>query len=163
MYLMNVYIGSDHSGFKLKTCILNEFKGVVLKQNHKDIVNYINLVDVCCLYGETCDYPDSVVEVCDMVKEDKGSIGILITDTGIGMSIVANKINGISCALCHNEYMAEMSKKHNNSNILALGERIINKEMAFKILLTFINNEFEGNIHIQKLNKIIGIENNYIY
>ena len=103
---MNIYIGSDHGGFEMKQKILNEFKNISEINN---IRNNINFVDSFCIDGKRCDYPDCAVEVCKRVKEDEGSIGILICGTGIGISMAANKIKGIRCALCYNVYTAEMA------------------------------------------------------
>lgn len=147
---MNIYIGSDHSGYKLKNEIILNFK---LENN--EYKEKINFVDVFCVNGERCDYPDCAKEVCKMVLEDKGSIGIVICETGIGISIASNKIKGINCALCYNKYTGMMAKKHNNANIIALGGRVINKDTALKIIYNFLNNDFEGGKHIQRLNKLI--------
>ncbi len=110
---MNIHIGSDHAGFLLK----EDIKYNLMKNNE------YNLVDHGTFTQDSVDYPDFAKSVSKEVLQEKNSIGILICGTGIGISIVANKIRGIRCALCLNEKMAELSRQHNNANILALSAR----------------------------------------
>jgi ribose 5-phosphate isomerase B len=110
---MNIHIGSDHAGFLLK----EDIKYNLTKNNE------YNLIDHGTFTQDSVDYPDFAKSVSKEVLQDNNSIGILICGTGIGISIVANKIKGIRCALCLNEKMAELSRQHNNANILALGAR----------------------------------------
>ena len=124
-----IIIGSDHGGY-----ILKEF----IKQNIDD--SYI-IEDVGVYNSASCDYPDIAKRLCNqlLVKdEDIIKVGILICGTGIGMNIAANKIKGIRCALCTNSHMAKMARLHNNSNVLALGERIIGQSLALDIVKTFL-------------------------
>ena len=145
---MNIYIGSDHAGFELKEYIINNYK-----RNNINIINmgYYNNV-------KSVDYPDIAKIVCEKIIEDENnnikSNGILICGTGIGISIAANKFKNIRCALIHDMITSEFSKKHNNANIIALGEKIVNKKNIKDILDKFFESEFEGGRHINRLNKL---------
>lgn len=147
---MKIYVGSDHAGFVIKTYILE-----YLNENTK-----YEVFDVYCLECERCDYPDCAEIVCDKVVNDVTSFGILICGTGIGISIAANKINNIRCALCNDTYSAEMARKHNNANVLALAGRILTPEKAIEILKVFLENNYEYGRHNIRLAKIKRIEYN---
>lgn len=147
-----IIIGSDHTGIKLKKRIIE-----YLYKNHieyADVTNYES--------QEGDDYPDIASTVCSKVLENKINIGIAICGTGIGISIACNKVRGIRAANCINTYMAEMSRKHNNSNVLCLGARLEyaeKPEYVEEIVNSYINSFFEGGRHERRLNKIKEIEN----
>lgn len=141
-----IIIGSDHGGFKLKKEIIRHLEA-----------NDYQIKDMGCFSDESCDYPDIALEVAKEVAKSK-SRGILICGTGIGMSMVANKVKGIRAALCHNEFTAEMSRKHNDSNVLVLGGRVLDKDLAIKITDIWLNTDFEGERHQRRLDKITNIE-----
>ena len=127
--------------FSLKSEIIKKYK------------NKFEILDVGCYSGlNSYDYPDIAQSLCREVNSDKNSFGILICGTGIGISIAANKIKNIRCALCSDLYSAEMAKKHNNANVIALGGRIIAPEFAFLMIDKFINTEFEYR-HQQRIYK----------
>lgn len=138
-----IIIGSDHGGYELKSNIMN-----YLDKNNSYIVENIGTYG-----GMKCDYPDIAHKLCQKVIEEK-CLGILICGTCIGVSIAANKNKGIRCALCNNQYMAKMARKHNDANVLALGGRVIGNELAKDIVETFLSNSFEGERHINRINKI---------
>lgn len=140
--MINIYVGSDHGGFELKSSIVNHFKDIY------------NMIDEGCYDSNRCDYPDIANTVCNKVLQDEKSIGILFCGSGIGMSIAANKINSINCALCNDVYCAEMAKKHNNANIISIGARIVNQETSIAIINKFVMEEFEGNRHQVRIDKI---------
>ena len=142
--------GCDHGGYNLKNYLLKEVI-VNFPQNYK-------LNNQGCFTGSSCDYPDFAKWVCDKVLCTPNSLGILICGTGIGMSIAANKIKDIRCALCTNVEMALMARKHNNANVLALGGRILENDVAKDILITFCETQFEGGRHQRRLNKISSID-----
>ena len=126
---MKIYIGSDHAGYELKQQIIKEY------------CTTFNIFQDCgCYSKDSVDYPDISKLVCDNINNDLTnniySIGLLIcgTGTGIGMSIAANKYSNIRCALVNDTFSAEMAKKHNNSNIIAMGARLINLELAISII-----------------------------
>ena len=143
---MKIYIGSDHGGYELKYKIIKELQDC----------NY-EIIDAGYYNSTTSDYPDIASLVCNLVLNNRDSIGILICGTGIGMSIAANKINNIRCALCNDLFSAEMAKKHNNANIIALGARIIATELSFLIIKKYLETTFE-NRHQNRINKIHKLE-----
>jgi len=137
-----IAIGSDHAGVDLKEKV---------KQYLTD--NNIEYKDFGTYTKDSVDYPDIAIEVAKEVASQKAEKGILICGTGIGMSIVANKVNGIRCALCHDENTARLSKQHNNANIIAVGARVLEDEVAIKIIDTWLNEQFEER-HQKRLDKI---------
>ena len=145
--MKTIVFGSDHAGLQLKNFLTSTIS-----------VDYdINIIDIGTFTENSCDYPDYAKDVCEAVLSVKDSLGILICGTGIGMCIAANKINGIRCANCCTEYMASMAKKHNNVNVISMGERTTSKNLALDIVKIFINTEFEAGRHkkiIDKLKKI---------
>jgi ribose 5-phosphate isomerase B len=145
---MNIAIGSDHAGFELK----EEMKKYMTEAGVK--FNDLGPYD-----EKSVDYPDFAVKVCDEVKSGKADRGILICGTGIGMDMAANKVKGIYAALVDNTFTAEMSRKHNNSNVLVLPGRVIGKAMARAIAEKWINTEYDAGRHDQRLDKLKEIEN----
>lgn len=131
--MKTIVIGSDHAGFKLK----EKLKDFLDKNNYK-------IVDVGTNSTESADYPDYAVKVGEKVS-NTSNFGILVCGSGIGMSIAANKVPGVRAALCRDELDAEMSRKHNDANIVCLGERVSSDEKAMKIVKKFLDTEFEGN------------------
>ena len=103
---------------------------------------------------ESCDYPEFARKVANLVAEKKADKGILICGSGIGMSIAANKVKGIRAALCSETTSARLSREHNNSNILCLGQRLIGETMAFEIVETWLNTEFAGGRHQHRIDII---------
>lgn len=144
---MKIIIGSDHGGFELKETI----REYILKKG-------IEVQDVGVFSADSVDYPDYAKKVGDEVKAGQGNFGILICGTGIGMSIAANKIKGIRCALCNDVYTAKMARGHNDANVLAIGGRVVGKGVALMIIDTFLNSNFEGGRHNTRISKIQGIE-----
>ena len=142
---MKVAIGSDHAGFELKKMI----KGKIEK---------IEFIDVGTFSEESCDYPDYISKVALSVKDGEAELGIAICGTGIGASMTANKVSGIRAALCFNEFMAEMSKMHNNANVLVLGSRVIGSDLAIRIVERWLKSSFEGGRHQRRIDKIAEIE-----
>lgn len=110
------------------------------------------------LFPPQCDYPDIAEALGKTVCETKGSLGVLICGTGIGMSIAVNKVKGIRCALCHDHYTASMCRRHNNANVLAMGERVIGIEVAKDIIDTYLITDFEGGRHETRVEKMMAIE-----
>lgn len=141
-----IYIGCDHGGFELKNSIIAH-----LTENGADVVD-------CGTYTtDSVDYPDIANEVCDKVLAQRG-VGILVCGTGVGMSIAANKRKGIRAALCGDTFSARMTRMHNDSNILCLGQRVTGFGLANDIVDAFLNAEFEGGRHERRVNKINEIE-----
>ncbi|MDA0986626.1 MAG: ribose 5-phosphate isomerase B [Bacteroidetes bacterium] len=141
-------IGSDHAGFEFKEKIKS------LLTNLK-----INFIDCGTHSSEKSDYPDFAHSVSNKVSLNDCDYGILICGSGIGMSIVANKHKNIRAAVCESTKTAQLSRLHNNANILCIGERVINWEMAEKIITTFFETNFEGDRHLNRVNKIHTLTN----
>ncbi len=145
---MQILIGSDHAGYLLK----EKIKEYLITHNY-------HLTDVGCFNQDSCDYPVIADKLCSKlshqhVREVIYDVGILVCGTGIGMSIKANRYPSIRCALCYNVEIAELGRKHNNSNILALGSRLINTDDALKIVDAFLNTKFEGDRHEKRINML---------
>ena len=143
-----IAIGSDHGGFELK----NHVKKHLLERG-------IEIKDFGVFTEDSVDYPDCAKPVCEAVVSGECERGILLCGTGIGISIAANKIDGIRAALCSDVFSAKMAKEHNNANIICLGGRVTGRELAFMIVDTFLDAEFLGGRHQQRIDKIHAIEN----
>lgn len=141
-------IGSDHGGFELKGYIIEYLKG-----------QGIEVKDFGAYSEDSVDYPDCAAPVCKAVQNGEIEKGILICGTGIGISIAANKHKGIRAALCSDVYSAKMSRQHNNAQILCLGGRVTGRELAYMIVDTWLNTEFEGGRHEKRIEKIHLAEN----
>ena len=144
---MRIAVGSDHGGFELKQCVMEH---LAKKQ--------IAYEDFGCYSSESVDYPDIAVPVAKAVLGDDFDLGILICGTGIGISISANKIKGIRCALCTDTFTAHATREHNDSNILAMGGRVVGPGVAVDIVDTFINASFEGGRHQRRIDKMMALE-----
>ncbi|SEM80120.1 ribose 5-phosphate isomerase B [Lihuaxuella thermophila] len=144
---MRVLLGSDHGGIRLK----QEIKTLLQEMN-------IEFDDVGCDCESSVDYPDYAKPVAERVASGEFDLGILICGTGIGMSISANKVKGIRCAVVSDEFSARMSREHNNANILALGERVVGPDLAKSIVRTWLTAEFAGGRHARRVEKIHQLE-----
>lgn len=144
---MKIAIASDHAGYRLKEIIKKHFG-----ENE--------FMDVGTHTEDSCDYPDYAELAGRLVASGEAEAGIVICGTGIGISISANKVRGVRAALCCNEFMAEMSRRHNNANVLALGARVIGEDLAIRITETWLKTGFDGGRHERRVNKIIKIESN---
>lgn len=139
---MKIIIGSDHGGFSLKSLI----KAHLEQQG-------IEVEDLGCYNEDSCDYPVIAKEVAKKVLLTAGK-GVLVCGTGIGMSIAANKFKGIRASLCSDTYSARMTRKHNDSNVLCLGERVIGPGLALDIVDEWLVTEFEGGRHERRINML---------
>ena len=140
---MKVAIGSDHAGYLLKEAIITELK------------NYgAEIEDFGTNTPDSVDYPDFAYPASEAVAAGIADFGVLICGTGIGMSMVANKVTGIRAACCSNVEVAQLSRQHNNANVLTFGARVIDIELAKKMILEFIEGEFEGDRHMIRVEKI---------
>lgn len=144
---MRIGLGSDHGGFDLK----KEIAEHLLKKG-------IECKDYGTYTKDSCDYPEYGYKVAQGVVAGECDYGILVCGTGIGISLAANKVDGIRCAVVSDTFSAEMSKAHNNANILALGERVVGKGLALKIVDTWLATDFEGGRHQTRVDKIMEIE-----
>ncbi len=137
--MRKIIIGSDHGGFRLKNEITEHLK-------ERDIA----VEDVGCYSAESCDYPVFAKQVAKRVLES-GNFGILVCGTGIGMSIAANRFDGIRASHCTDTFSARMTRMHNDSNILCLGERITGTGLAMDIVDAWLDSEFVGGRHKQRI------------
>lgn len=143
-----VFIGSDHAGFKVK----EELKSYI---GGKDF----DVTDLGCFSEEPVDYPDIAREVSEKVYEHDGSFGILICGSGVGMSMAANKMTGIRAVLAGSEEVAELSRKHNDANVLALGARVMEIGLMKKVVDKFLSTDFEKGEerHVKRVEKMNGM------
>lgn len=144
---LRVAIGSDHAGFSLKEDI----------KRHLATMG-VDFEDFGCYSPESVDYPDIAKVVSRGIANGEYERGILICGTGIGMSIVANKIPGIRAALCHDEFSARAARQHNDANILVFGARVIGPGLAADIVEIFLKTDFQGGRHARRVSKIIELE-----
>ena len=145
---MKITIGSDHAATALK----DEVKKVLAEFDAQ-------IKDVGTFGTDRVDYPDIAEKVCADVVSGDAERGIVLCGTGIGISIAANKIKGIRCALCGDVYSAKMSREHNNANVLAMGGRVLGFGLAGEIVRAWMTTDFAGGRHQQRLDKITALEN----
>jgi ribose 5-phosphate isomerase B len=146
--VMKIALGADHAGYQLKDQIRQhlEQKGIEVRDEGTNS-------------GDSVDYPDFARLVAHDVTEKRADLGILVCGSGIGMAISANKVAGIRAANVNSEYEAQMSREHNNANVLALGARILSADQALAIVDKWLATSFAGGRHERRVEKIAAIEN----
>lgn len=142
-----IALGCDHAGLEAKQKLIAYLEQRGYKC--KDFGTYTS---------DSCDYPDYAYAVAKAVQSGQCDRGILICGTGVGMSIAANKVKGIRCAACSDSFTAEMTRRHNNANILAMGARVISVDKMIELSEIFLNTVFEEGRHLRRLEKIAEIE-----
>lgn len=144
---MKIAIGNDHSAVDFKNQIVK-----FLEEKGHEVINFGT--------NESCsvDYPIYAKKVCEAINDKKADFGILICGTGIGVSIAANKVHGIRCALLYNEYSARLTKMHNNANVIAFGARVIGIEVALSCIEAYMEASFEGGRHQKRVDMLEGSE-----
>ena len=148
---MKIAIGADHAGYRLKDEIVP-----LLKELGHEVEDY------GCDCNQSVDYPDYALPVGDAVAQGKADRGILICGTGIGMTIAANKIPGVRCALVHDMFSAKATREHNDSNVLAMGERVIGPGVAQEIVRIWLETPFsQGERHVGRVGKVKALEEKY--
>lgn len=145
--MKKIIIASDHAGFSLK----EKLKPYLEKSGLK-------VKDLGTCSKERCDYPKLAYDVAKLISSGKYTRGILVCKSGIGNSIVANRLAGVRAALCYNIKAARLSRQHNDSNVLVLGSAFVNERLAKKITEVWLNTEFQGGRHKRRLNQIKDIE-----
>ena len=145
---MKIAIASDHRGFTLKEIIIRYLASMGHSVNDLGPDNE----------QDSVDYPDYGQKVGKEVAEGRSDKGILICGTGIGMSLAANKVNGVRAALCHDLFTTEMSRRHNDANVLCLGTDIVNHEIIDNQIQLWLETEFENGRHARRVNKIKDLE-----
>lgn len=144
---MRIAIGCDHRGLNLKREIIDLLSQ--LRHEYEDFG---------CYDPGSVDYPDIGGRVAEAVADGRFDHGILVCSTGIGMSMVANKVPGVRAALCHDTFSARRSREHNDANVLCLGEWVIGEGLAKEIVQAYLSAEFEGGRHAQRLEKVRALE-----
>jgi len=140
--LKKIFIASDHAGYQLKNSIVLKLSKIQ------------KIIDLGPYSKDSVDYPDFAKKLSKKVASTKGSFGILVCGSGMGMAIAANKAKNIRAALCYNKKNTKLSRLHNNANIITLGEKLINKNKAFSLIKIFLSTKFEGGRHLRRVKKI---------
>ena len=148
---MKISIGSDHRGVDVRQNLMN----------HLESTGY-SMVDCGAFSTEGCDYPDIAREVCERLVSGEVERGILICGTGIGMAIAANKVDGIRAAVCNDTHSAEMSRRHNNANVLCLSANILAERSLDDVIEVWLTTEFEGGRHQRRVDKIAELFKNQL-
>ena len=143
-----IAIGCDHGGLQIKNAVIDYLKE-----------NGVAYNDCGCYTEESVDYPVFAYLVAKEVAEGSAELGIICCGTGIGVSMAANKVKGIRAAVCADEFCAEMTRRHNNANVLCMGGRVIDDEKAVKLASIFLSTPFDGDRHEKRVNMITAIEN----
>lgn len=144
---MKIAMACDHGGLRLKN-VLKEYL----------LVNGYEVEDFGTNSEDSCDYPDYAGKAAKAVASGACDKGVVVCGTGIGVSITANKVNGIRCALCHDVFSAKATRAHNDSNMIAMGQRVIGEGLALEILKAWLSTEFEGGRHVQRIEKMMAYE-----
>ena len=144
---ITIALGCDHGGYALK----EELKAYLEAKG-------IGCQDFGCHSTDSCDYPEFAQKAARAVASGQCRFGVVVCTTGIGVSICANKVKGVRCALCHEPWTAQMTRRHNDSNMLALGAGVTGPKLAVEILDAFLAAEFEGGRHQRRVNMMMGIE-----
>ena len=144
--MQRIHLASDHAGFDLKATLAQQLTGLGYE-----------VVDDGTHSRESCDYPVFAHKLCEAVEREH-CLGILVCGTGIGMSMAANKVDGIRAALCGDVFSAKMSREHNDANVLCLGERVTGPGLAEMMLDVWLDTEFAGGRHERRVHKIMAIE-----
>lgn len=147
MCIMKISMGCDHGAYELKEII----KGRLTAAGHE-------ITDFGCNSLDSVDYPDFAIPAAEAVANGECERGIVLCTTGIGVSISANKVRGIRCALCTSTFQAELTRRHNNTNVLAIGAKTVSVELAEEIVDVWMNTEFEGGRHARRVDKMMDYE-----
>lgn len=147
---MKIALACDHGGYDLK----NKIYAYLQERDYE-------VVDFGTNSNESCDYPDFALPAAEAVASGECEKGIVICSTGIGVSMVANKVPGVRCAHCHDAYCAYFTRLHNNANMLAMGAKVVGEGVAMDIVEKFLTTEFEGGRHSRRVDKITAVEKKY--
>lgn len=143
-----IALGCDHGGYDIKNAVIGYLKE-----------KGIEYIDFGCYSTESVDYPVYAYKVASAVASGKAELGILCCGTGIGISMAANKVKGIRAAVCSDAFCAEMTRRHNNANILCMGGRVIDSAKAVELADIFLHTDFESGRHMNRVQMITDIEN----
>ncbi len=145
---MKIALGADHGAFELKEAVIRhlEEKGIEFE-------------DFGCYSKESVDYPKYAFLAANAVAKGQCDFGIICCTTGLGVSMAANKVKGVRAAVCTNEMLAEMTRRHNNANVICMGQNVVSEELAMKMIDIFLSTEFEGGRHQRRVDLLTDIEN----
>ncbi|UCE14940.1 MAG: ribose 5-phosphate isomerase B [Candidatus Heimdallarchaeota archaeon] len=149
--MKKIIIGSDHGGFELKNQMISFLRGLGYE-----------VADYGCYSPDAVDYPDIALSVAQDVAVSLETKGIIIDGTGVASAIVANKVMNVRATPCTDEFTAHSSREHNDANILTLGARVINTDLAERIVKTWLETPFGGGRHERRVNKILEIEKRFL-
>lgn len=144
---MKIAIACDHGGLRLKNVLKAD-----LEEHGYEVKDFGTYSD------DSCDYPDYAGPAAKAVASGECDKGVVVCGTGIGVSITANKVDGIRCALCHDVFSAKATRAHNDTNMLAMGQRVIGEGLALEILHAWLETEYEGGRHDQRIKKMMAYE-----
>jgi len=144
---MKIAIACDHGGFRLK----NVLKDELVRQGY-------DVVDFGTDSEESCDYPDFAGPAALAVASGECDKGVVVCGTGLGVSMTANKVHGIRCAVCHDVFSAKATRAHNDANMLAMGQRVIGEGLALEVLNAWLNTSYEGGRHDARIEKMMSYE-----
>ena len=144
---MKIAMACDHGAFEYK----EEIKAMLTQMGHE-------VKDFGCYDTSSVDYPDMVVPACKAVAANEFDRGVILCGTGIGVSIVANKVKGIRCALVHDVFSAKATRQHNDTNMIAMGQRVIGEGLAIEILNAWLHTDYEGGRHDLRIQKMMALE-----
>ena len=144
---MRISLASDHGAYMLK----EHLKAYLVQKGYQ-------VVDCGTHSRDSCDYPDYCVPAAQLVADGECERGIVLCTTGIGVSIAANKVSGVRCSLCHDLLSAELTRRHNDGNVLAMGAGIVGLNLAERIVDVFLSTEFDGGRHQRRVDKITALE-----
>ena len=144
---MKIAVACDHGGYRLKNVLMNEME----KQGYE-------VVDFGTYSEESCYYPDYAAKAAKAVASGECEKGVVVCGTGIGVSITCNKVDGIRCALVHDVFSAKATRAHNDTNMLAMGQRVIGEGLALEILNAWLHTEYEGGRHDARIQKVMDLE-----
>ncbi len=144
---LKIALACDHGGFALKGVLMEHLKE-----------RGVECVDFGCFSTESCDYPEFSEKAARAVASGQCRFGVVVCTTGIGVSICANKVRGVRCALCHEPFSAQMTRRHNDANMLALGAGVTGPKLAVEILDAFLDASFEGGRHQRRVDQMMAIE-----
>ncbi|MDY2845711.1 MAG: ribose 5-phosphate isomerase B [Eubacteriales bacterium] len=146
--MKKIVMASDHAGFDLKNTLVEQLKN-----------DGYEVEDAGTYSRDSCDYPVFAEKACRYMLDGKAELCILVCGTGIGMSMAANKVNGIRAACCSDTYSAKYTRLHNDANVLCMGARVVGEGLAYEIAKVFLETEFEGGKHLRRINMISDLEN----
>ena len=144
---MKIAVACDHGGYRLKNFLMTE----MVQQGYE-------VIDFGTYNEKSCDYPDYASKAAKAVASGECEKGVVVCGTGIGVSITCNKVNGIRCALVHDVFSAKATRAHNDTNMLAMGQRVIGEGLALEILNAWLHTEYEGGRHEARIRKVMDLE-----